>query len=72
MAHHRRFPGQLIGCASASDTWCPAAPLPAGAAYRLNQQVTSGYLHAGVAQSPSASRTISAQITSGELELVTR
>lgn len=46
--------------------------LPAGTAYRLSQQVTSGYLHAGVPQSPSASRTISAQITSGELELVTR
>jgi hypothetical protein len=43
--------------------------LPAGAAYRLSQQVTSGYLHAGVPQSPTASRTISAQITSGELDL---
>lgn len=46
--------------------------LPAGAAYRLSQQVTSGYLHMGVPQSPTASRTISAQVTSGELELVTR
>jgi hypothetical protein len=46
--------------------------LPAGSAYRLSQQVTSGYLHAGVPQSPTASRTISAQITSGELALVTR
>jgi hypothetical protein len=46
--------------------------LPGGPAYRLSQQVTSGYLRAGVPQSPSASRTISAQITSGELELVTR
>ncbi len=46
--------------------------LPAGSVYRLSQQVTSGYLHAGVPQSPSASRTISAQITSGELDLVTR
>jgi hypothetical protein len=46
--------------------------LPAGPAYRLSQQVTSGYLRASVPQSPSASRTISAQITSGELELVTR
>lgn len=46
--------------------------LPAGTAYRLSQQVTSGYLHAGVPQSPSANQTISAQITSGELELVTR
>lgn len=46
--------------------------LPRGAAYRLSQQVTSGYLHAGVLQSPTASRTISAQITSGELDLATR
>jgi hypothetical protein len=46
--------------------------LPAGSAYRLSQQVSGGYLHAGVAQSPAASRTISAQITSGELDLVTR
>ncbi len=46
--------------------------LPRGAAYRLSQQVSGGYLHAGVAQSPTASRTIRAQITSGELELVTR
>jgi hypothetical protein len=38
--------------------------LPAGSVYRLSQQVTSGYLHAGVAQSPSARRTIS-----GELDL---
>jgi hypothetical protein len=44
--------------------------LPTGSAYRLSQQVTSGYLHAGVPQSPSASRTISAQITSGELDLI--
>jgi hypothetical protein len=46
--------------------------LPAGSAYRLSQQVSGGYLAAGVAQSPTASRTISAQITSGELALVTR
>ena len=46
--------------------------LPRGAAYRLSQQVTSGYLRAGILQSPTASRTISAQITSGELELATR
>jgi hypothetical protein len=43
--------------------------LPSGSAYRLSQQVTSGYLHAGVPQSPSASRTISARVTSGELDL---
>ena len=46
--------------------------LPAGSGYRLSQQVTSGYLRVGVPQSPSASRTISAQVTSGELDLVTR
>ena len=43
--------------------------LPAGSVYRLSQRVTSGYLQAGVPQSPSASRTISVQITSGELDL---
>jgi hypothetical protein len=46
--------------------------LPRGAVYRLSQQVSGGYLDAGVAQSATASRTISAQITSGELALVTR
>lgn len=46
--------------------------LPRGAVYRISQQVSGGYLAAGVAQSPTASRTISAQITSGELALVTR
>jgi hypothetical protein len=45
--------------------------LPAGSGYRLSQQVTAGYLHVGVPQSPSASRTISAQVTSGELDLIT-
>ena len=46
--------------------------LPGGAAYRLSQQVSGGYLAAGVAQSPTATRTITARITSGELDLVTR
>ncbi len=46
--------------------------LPRGAVYRLSQRVSGGYLAAGVAQSPTASRTISVQITSGELALVTR
>ena len=46
--------------------------LPRGAVYRLSQQVSGGYLAAGVAQSPTASRTITARITSGELALVTR
>jgi hypothetical protein len=46
--------------------------LPRGAVYRLSQQVSGGYLAAGVAQSPTATRTITARITSGELDLVTR
>lgn len=46
--------------------------LPRGAVYRISQQVSGGYLAAGVAQSPTASRTITARITSGELALVTR
>ena len=46
--------------------------LPRGAVYRVSQQVSGGYLAAGVAQSPTASRTITARITSGELALVTR
>ena len=46
--------------------------LPRGAVYRVSQQISGGYLAAGVAQSPTASRTITARITSGELALVTR
>ncbi len=44
--------------------------LPAGAAYRLSQQVTSGYVHAGIRQASAAGRTITARIDSGELELL--
>ena len=43
--------------------------LPAGSGYRLSQQVSSGYLHAGIRQSAQASRTISARVTAGELDL---
>ena len=46
--------------------------LPADAAYRVSQQVTSGYLHAGIPQASTAKRTITARIDSGELELLTR
>jgi hypothetical protein len=46
--------------------------LPATAAYRLSQQVTSGYVHAGIPQASTAKRTITARIDSGELELLSR
>jgi len=46
--------------------------LPASAAYRVSQQVTSGYVHAGIPQARTANRTITARIDSGELELLTR
>jgi hypothetical protein len=44
--------------------------LPARAAYRLSQQVTSGYVHAGIPQAGNAGRTITARIDNGELELL--
>ena len=44
--------------------------LPATATYRLFQQVTSGYVHAGIPQASDAHRTIAARIDSGELELL--
>jgi hypothetical protein len=44
--------------------------LPASAAYRLSQRVTSGYVHAGIPQASDAGRTILARIDSGELELL--
>jgi hypothetical protein len=44
--------------------------LPARAAYRLSQQVTSGYVHAGIPQAGDAGRTITARIDNGELELL--
>ena len=46
--------------------------LPASAAYRVSQQVTSGYVHAGIPQAAAAKRTITARIDSGELELLSR
>jgi hypothetical protein len=44
--------------------------LPARATYRLSQQVTSGYVHAGVPQASDSPRTIAVRIDSGELELL--
>jgi hypothetical protein len=44
--------------------------LPATATYRLSQQVTSGYVHAGIPRASDSSRTIVARIDSGELELL--
>ena len=46
--------------------------LPASATYRLSQQVTSGYVHAGIPQASDSARTIAARINSGELELLPR
>ena len=40
--------------------------------YRLSQQVTSGYLRAGIPQASDATRVIRARIDSGELELLPR
>ena len=46
--------------------------LPATVSYRVSQQVTSGYVHAGIPQASNADRTITARINSGELELLSR
>jgi len=44
--------------------------LPASTAYRVTQQVTSGYLKIGVPQAGTATRSVAARIDSGELELL--
>ena len=46
--------------------------LPATVSYQLSQQVTSGYLRAGIPQASDATRSISARVASGELELLPR
>jgi hypothetical protein len=46
--------------------------LPAGAGYAVTQQVTAGYVHVGIPQDASATRTVTATISSGELELLNR
>jgi hypothetical protein len=49
-----------------------ALHLPATVPYRVSQQVTSGYVRAGIPQGSHADRTITARIDSGELELLSR
>ena len=44
--------------------------LPARVAYLVTQQVMSGYLRAAIPQAASATRTVTARIDSGELELL--
>jgi hypothetical protein len=44
--------------------------LSAGVAYRVTQQVTSGYIRVGIPQADRATRTVTARIDSGELELL--
>jgi hypothetical protein len=46
--------------------------LPATVPYRVSQQVTSGFVHAGIPQASNSARTIGARINSGELELLSR
>jgi hypothetical protein len=46
--------------------------LPANADYAVRSDVTAGYVHVGIPQYAGASRTISARIDSGELELLPR
>lgn len=46
--------------------------LPGQASYRVSQQVTSGYLDVRIPQAATATRTVSARISSGELALLTR
>ncbi len=43
--------------------------LPGSAAYAVTGEVTTGYLHVGVPQAAAASHTVTARITSGELDL---
>ncbi|HUA29542.1 MAG TPA: hypothetical protein VMC03_11710 [Streptosporangiaceae bacterium] len=46
--------------------------LPGGAPYAVTDQVTSGFIHVGVPQASGAPRSLTARITSGELDLQTR
>jgi hypothetical protein len=46
--------------------------LPGGVPYAVTDQVTSGFIHVGVPQASSAPRSLTARITSGELDLQTR
>ncbi len=47
-----------------------AVRLPGQVAYRINQHVMSGYVHAAIPQEGSATRTVTAELQSGELELL--
>jgi len=47
-----------------------ALQLPGDPAYRVNQQVTSGYVHATIPEESSAARTVTARLRSSELELL--
>jgi Toastrack DUF4097 len=44
--------------------------LPAGTSYAVSQQVTSGSVNVGVPQASGASRTVTARVVSGDLELL--
>jgi hypothetical protein len=44
--------------------------LSASVTYRVTQQVTSGYIRVGIPQAENATRTVTARIDSGELELL--
>jgi hypothetical protein len=46
--------------------------LPASAHYAISEQVTAGYVHAGIPQAARAAHTIAVRIDSGELELLSR
>ena len=46
--------------------------LPASAAYAVSQQVTGGYVHVGIPQAAASARTVTATVSSGELELLSR
>jgi ribosomal protein S27AE len=47
-----------------------ALRLPGHAAYRINQQVVSGYIRATIPQESSATRTVTARLRSSELDLL--
>ena len=47
-----------------------ALRLPGRAAYRISQQVVSGYIHATIPQESSSTRTVTARLRSSELELL--
>jgi hypothetical protein len=44
--------------------------LPRGASYRLSQQVTEGYVQAGIPQDPASARIVTVRVKSGELNLL--